>query len=179
MLRTFFIIIFCFFSVQNDEPTIIWSDSYKLSWDDFKGKPNESFGASAVTASGISFKYSIKQSTFRVVSFTAQVQACFYPEKSWYKPQLVNSHVLGHEQLHYDITELYARKFRKHLALLKPSKTLKQELDALQESINKDLSNRQNEYDEKTNYSRNIEMQRYFQKLIDLELDELNDFKSE
>ena len=156
-----------------------WKDSYRLSWQDFKGKPRDDSTAAATTASGISFEYSIKHGAFRVVSFKTQVEACFYSEKSWYKPELANPYILAHEQLHYDITELYARKFRKQLALLRPSKTLKAELDALQKTINKQLSDRQNAYDAETNYSRSPEVQQQWQRHIYVELKKLEAFKSE
>lgn len=178
MIRIF-IVICCFLGVQNTEPIITWSDSYKLTWDDFKDEPKENSTAAAITASGITFEYSIKQSVFRVVSFKTKVLACFYPEKSWYKPQLANAHILAHEQLHYDITELYARKFRQQLSRLKPSKTLKSELNALKEYINKQLENRQHEYDTQTNYSSNSEVQEQWQELMKNELKKLAAFKSQ
>ena len=178
MTRILFVIC-CFLSVQNDEPVITWKDSYRLSWQDFKAKPEDNSSAAALTASGISFEYSITQSAFRVVSFKTQVEACFYPEKSWYKPQLANQYILAHEQLHYDITELYTRKFREQLTLLRPSKTLKKELDALQKAINKQLSDKQNAYDSETNYSRSPEVQQQWQTHINVELKKLEAFKSE
>lgn len=178
MIRIF-IVISCFLGIQNTEPIITWSDSYKLTWDDFKGGPKENSTAAAITSSGIGFEYSIKQSVFRVVSFKTKVLACFYPEKSWYKAQLANAHILEHEQLHYDITELYARKFRQQLSRVKPSKTLKSELNALQESINKQLENRQHEYDSDTDFSRSPEVQEQWQELIKDELKKLAAFKSQ
>jgi hypothetical protein len=178
-LTRIFIVICCFLGVQNTEPIITWSDSYKLTWDDFKGEPKENSTAAAITSSGIGFEYSIKQNIFSVVSFKTKVLACFYPEKSWYKPQLANTHILAHEQLHYDITELYARKFRQQLSRLKLSKILKSELDALQESINRQLENRQHEYDTDTDFSRSPEVQEQWQELIKGELKKLTAFKSQ
>ena len=107
------LLFLCFFCIQNDESVLSWDASYKLSWSDFKAKPNTNSSAVAITASGIIFGFSIKQTDKnKVVSFTTDVYAHFYPEQSWYKMKRANNHILQHEQLHFDITELYARKFR-------------------------------------------------------------------
>ncbi|MFH4966074.1 DUF922 domain-containing protein [Gaetbulibacter sp. M235] len=174
------IILFCcFICVQKDEPIITWRESYKLSWNDFKGEANQSLKAVAITASGINFEYYIKQNAFKAVSFKTKVEACFFPEESWFKPELVNDYILSHEQLHYDITELYARKFRQQLGQLKVSKTIKNDLESLQKSINEQLAVRQNEYDAETNNSINKEAQLLWQQKITKELQTLVSYKSE
>ena len=177
LLMYLFIFFFLLFNDFHEPPVIVWSDSYVLSWKDFKGEPNAGTNAVAITASGISFEYSIKQNAFGVRDFKTSVKACFFPNSSWYKPVLVNDYVLAHEQLHYNITELYARKFRKEIAALKPSRSLKKELTELQKRINNQLTNRQNDYDSETNHSRNPEAQKHWELMISMELKALEDFK--
>lgn len=161
-----------------DEPVISWSTSYKLSWSDFKGKPNQRVSAVAVTASGISFGYTIKETDRQVVDFSTEVYAHFYPEKSWYKSERANSHILGHEQLHFDITELYARKFRYRISKLKLSNAIKSELKALQKSINLELKQLQDQYDTESNYSRNFEAQAKWEAYVAEELKKLSKYGS-
>lgn len=160
------------------EPIIAWSEDYKLSWSDFKGKPKYSVNAAAITASGITFGFSIRESNKRIISFSTEVQAHFYPEKSWYKPELSNLHILGHEQLHFDITELYARKFRKRISLLKTSKDVANKLRSLHKTINKELSQMQDRYDNETDFSRNFDAQDQWQIFVNNELKKLQHFKS-
>ncbi|GAB1857049.1 hypothetical protein MHTCC0001_18850 [Flavobacteriaceae bacterium MHTCC 0001] len=155
-----------------------WSASYKLSWEDFKGDPQYSESAVAITASGISFQYSIRQSDTKVIGFTTKVNANFYPEHSWYKPEDADNHVLGHEQLHFDITELFARKFRQRLSEVKVSNNIKQELNFIKNTINKELEAFQNKYDTETNFSRNKTLQLQWQLYIEKELQKLDRFKS-
>lgn len=155
-----------------------WDESYKLTWEDFKGKPNKMDGAVAVTSSGITFSYSTRRSNKKVVSFSTEVYAHFYPEQSWYKPERANVHILGHEQLHFDITELHARKFRKRIKLLKASNDVVKELNILHKTTNEDLAALQDKYDAETDFSRNYEAQVKWQIYIAKELKKLDAYKT-
>jgi len=170
-------VLCCFLFVQ-DETIMSWNESYKLSWTDFKGQPNHKVSAVAITASGISFGFSVRETDSRVISFTTEVFCHFYPEQSWYKPDRADTHVLGHEQLHFNITELYARKFRQYISLLKVSNTIKSELRQLNKTINKELAAMQDKYDTETNYSRNFENQTKWKAYIAEELKKFSKYKS-
>lgn len=176
MVRMLFVIC-CFVSLQKKEPVISWNTSYSLSWSDFNATPNYKVSAAAITASGITFGFSVKETETRVISFTTEVYAHFYPKKSWYKPGIADKHVLSHEQLHFDITELFARKFRKEISFLKTSNTIKKDLRNLHKKINKELSIMQDTYDDESNYSRNKELQTKWQLFINQELQKLSKYK--
>ncbi|TXG35634.1 DUF922 domain-containing protein [Seonamhaeicola maritimus] len=177
MIRLVFLLC-CFLCVKNDEPVIAWNDTYKLTWSDFKGEPDIYSSAVATTASGITFGFSIKQTNGRAVSFKTNVNAHFYPKKSWYKPDRANIHVLNHEQLHFNITELFARKFRYRISKIVISKSLKEELQNLHKTINKELAMMQDKYDDETNHSRSIEFQSKWEGYIKLELKKYSKYKS-
>ena len=131
------LLLSCLVFVQNDEPVLSWNESYKLSWQDFKAKPNTNDSAVAITASGITFGFSIRQTDKKeVVSFSSEVHAHFYPEQSWYKIEQVDNHILGHEQLHFNITELFARKFRYRIGQVKLSNSVRVELKKIHNDIN-------------------------------------------
>lgn len=178
-MNKFLLITLCFICLHNDEPVLSWNDAYQLKWSDFKAKPNNKSGAVAVTASGITFGYTIRETDAnKVVSFNAEVEALFYPEKSWYKPNLADVHVLGHEQLHFDITELHARKFREQLKKLEISQHIKKALNSLNKSVNKALADMQNQYDNETNYSRDNEAQAQWRAFVTEELKKLSQYKT-
>ncbi|WP_298533366.1 DUF922 domain-containing protein [uncultured Algibacter sp.] len=178
MIR-FLIIVCCFFSLQQDEPTLSWNESNKLSWKDFLAKPNLHESAVAITASGITFEFSISQTEDKqVVSYTSNVQALFYPDKSWYKPNLADAHVLSHEQLHFDITELFARKFRKRISKLSISNHIGKDLKKIHLNILKELKAFQKAYDNETNFSINSESQVKWKISVEEELNNLSEFKS-
>ncbi|MFD1615078.1 DUF922 domain-containing protein [Gelatiniphilus marinus] len=172
------LLVLCCFVYVQDEPTRSWNASYKLSWADFKGQPNHNVSAVAITASGISFGFSVRETDSKVVGFTTEVFCYFYPEQSWYKPNLADNHVLGHEQLHFDITELHVRKFRQRISGLKVSNTIKSELRQLNKTINKELAEMQDKYDAETNYSRHLENQETWKNYIADQLNKLSKYKS-
>lgn len=177
MIKLWFI-LFCVLCLHNDEDVISWNETYKLSWSDFKGEPNIETDAVATTASGITFSYALKKTGSQIISFKSLVKAHFYPEKSWYKSEQTDAHILSHEQHHFNITELHTRKFRQKITILEPSINLKSDLEKLHEEANIDLSNMQQRYDEETDYSRNFEQQQIWQEHIQFELDKLAEFQS-
>lgn len=168
----------CLIYLQSDDPVITWTLEDKLTWDDFKAKPNNADSAIAITASGITLGFSITQTEEKeVVSFTTDIKAHFYLEQSWYKKARANNHLLGHEQLHFDITELFARKFRRRVSMLETSNAIRKQLKEMEKAIILELSTMQNTYDKQTDYSRNFEMQAKWASFIKLELDKLAEFK--
>ncbi|MEP5254018.1 MAG: DUF922 domain-containing protein [Winogradskyella arenosi] len=163
--------------VSNDD-AITWNEDKKLTWADFKAQPDSNSDAAALTASGITFGFAVKTSGSQIVDFSTTVSAQFYPHKSWYIKDKANPHVLAHEQLHFDITELYARQFRKELALLKVNRKIKAQMKALHSQINTALNERQQRYDLETNHSMNETAQQEWKTNIAQELKQLESFQS-
>ena len=174
----YLLVCVCVFMLHKDVVTIPWSDSYKLTWSDFQALPKQDSDAVATTTSGITFNYSIKKTSKHIASFKTQVYAHFYPEKSWFKPSLADNHILSHEQYHFNITELFARKFRQRVAQVEVSQSLEKELDQIHYDVNAELSIFQEQYDTETDFSRDFEQQALWQKRIELELATLESFKS-
>ena len=164
-------------SISNDE-TITWNEDAKLTWEDFKATPDKESDAVALTASGITFGYSVSTSGDRIVDFNTTVETHFYPNKSWYFKEKSDVHILKHEQLHFDITELYARKFKKRIAMLRVNKNIKKQLGRLHQTINKDLAERQMQYDRETEHSIDAVKQREWENFIEKELKALDAFKA-
>ncbi|MGB0981073.1 MAG: DUF922 domain-containing protein [Winogradskyella sp.] len=172
------VVVFCFLLLfaQSKEETLTWSASQKLTWADFKAKPNLNSNAVAITASGITFAYSAKTLNNKIVSFTTTVNSHFYPNKSWCKKKKANNYILAHEQLHFDITELYARKFKQQLAKLTVNQNIKTQLNNLHQSITKGLNTTQKKYDAQSKHSINVEAQKQWEAFIKAELETLDDF---
>ncbi|WP_299435946.1 DUF922 domain-containing protein [uncultured Maribacter sp.] len=164
----FFILLFFSVSIVSAQEysTILWKAQDKLTWKDFRGRVPVPSRAAATTASGFTYKYSAQRIRGELkVSFA--VSTYFYPEKSWYNPSLCDSIILSHEQLHFDISELYARKLKKKL----DSKTfthgsLKKEVKFIYNAVMKELNDYQNLYDKETNFSRDLEEQLRWNKKI-------------
>jgi len=138
--------------------TIPWQQGQKLKWSDFRGKVPPDAVPAATTASGISYKYSANL-LHHEVELDFEVNAYFYPEESWYKPAVCDTFILGHEQLHFDISELFARKMRGRLRNTTFSENVKQEVRDIYQETLKELEAMQDRYDWETNFSRNREAQ--------------------
>lgn len=159
------------------ENQLAWDANYRLSWSDFKGEPQEKVDAVAITASGLSSSFSARTTSTALVDYKASVIAHFYPDKSWYKPGKVNEIVLAHEQLHFDITELNARKLRKNITDSNFTIDIKSEMNHLVDQANKDLEVMQELYDSQSDFSMDVGSQKKWQLYISEELERLSNYK--
>lgn len=147
------------FESTQDYETISWSASRPLSWSDFRGNVPINPRASAITASGITYSFGTS-GTIDAMEVDFKIDTFFYPTKSWYQVELCDSLILSHEQLHFDISELYARKMKKRLeAETFTYDTVKSRVKAIYREILDELDDFQNRYDTETNFSRNPEKQ--------------------
>jgi hypothetical protein len=153
--------------VGSQEPEAIpWNPERKLVWTDFKGRPFKTAWAAAITASGISYSFTSFQENGQLV-LDITINSYFYPEESWYQPKLCDSFILSHEQLHFDIAELYARKMRKRVAETTFTNDVKAEVKELYKDILRELGDFQKKYDFETNFSRNVQKQLEWNKEIE------------
>jgi hypothetical protein len=135
---------------KNDgDEYIKWSATNRLTWKDYKGTPQANTDAAASTATYLSMEYSVKDNK---LSFT--VSGAFNKNKSWV--WVKNDHILGHEQGHFDIAEVFARKLYKALSEYKFNKRAYQkDMAKIYNTLNKEKEAMQNKYDNETDYSRN------------------------
>jgi len=94
---------------------ILWN-GYNIQWEDFLGRPpklkkGKVFGAEVLTM--ISYTKHVDKSTRTPY---IEVKTLFCRMRSSYNKYAQTNYVLKHEQLHFDITELFARKFRKDIS---------------------------------------------------------------
>jgi len=173
------LLIACLLSLclfQQDR-SMTWSDDLQLQWEDFNGTPTRGTTVVAVTASGLSFGFSTKMTETQLVDYTAFVDAHFYPDKSWYVKERANSVILDHERLHFDITELHARKFKQRIAQTKFDLSINSEMERIHNTITDELRQMQQKYDTETDHSQNVDKQKEWQKFIKVQLDKLSYYK--
>ncbi|MBT8236619.1 MAG: DUF922 domain-containing protein, partial [Bacteroidia bacterium] len=140
ILRNILVLIIFFQAIslpaQEEEP-IVWSADRRLNWSDFKDVSPDSSPVAALTASGISYSFSsMEQNGEMIADFT--VTAFFYPTRSWVQDHLASANILAHEQLHFDITELFARKFRARLAQARFTDNIKAEVRTMFKIVNRE-----------------------------------------
>jgi hypothetical protein len=94
--------------------SIRWSATRLLTVADFKGRPQASNGHAALTSANINSGASCRNGIFM-----GTARASFDPASSWVRePATMTPALLHHEQLHFDIAEVYARRLRQQLLAL-------------------------------------------------------------
>jgi hypothetical protein len=150
-----------------------WNEFYKLSWEDFQGERTEGSIGDAGTSVSIKAKpYMVNNKVMY------DVYAYFNRNKSWASDK--SDKLLEHEQLHFDIAELYARKIRKRISELKGRgvndvKKYNAEITTLLEASNvADV-----QYDLETLHGALPKKQLLWEAKVKQELEHLDDFKKE
>jgi len=173
--------MFAFTSKESDN-FILWNPAIKLTWEDFQGRADSAIlkknntledqliiegnkstfihtETEAYCAHKVSFSASYKGDTI-----VFEVKNYFDKRKSWKKTN--SEYILNHEQRHFDIAEVCARKFRK---------LLKDSVNSFDQASQKAMFNRfsledkyeQELYDSITSHSMNIEAQTNYNIKID------------
>ncbi len=142
-------------NTSSKEDVIVWNDEVVLSWSDFKGEAKSDNNHIAMSRCGIH----MEQSSYALPHGkpTYSFYAFFVPASSWYLKDKVSDKILLHEQLHFDVAELYARKLRKIFSeiIVSPvsSKTVF-------EKVYKEYRSMQQQYDKETQNGINEEAQK-------------------
>ncbi len=168
-------IAFLFFSTSTDNPEVIyWTPEYRLTWDDFQGNPNFSHkNISAITSSGIVHYKGCDDGLIKY-----KIRSYFEKDHSWVKNEARTPHHLSHEQIHFDITELYARKLRKALKKRQFVCGQEVEFDNFVFAFSQSWQNEQQNYDLLSRHSLEKKQQREWFYRIAMELSLLDDYAS-
>ena len=127
-----------------------------LTWADFKGTPSGPEDFVASTNSGVSFSFSYKERN-GVGTIEYTVFSNFYPALSWYRPSKVSTYILEHEQMHFDISELCARKLRKGLVGIPHDRNFKENSEVVYQQYEAERRQLQTQYDKESDHSNNRE----------------------
>jgi hypothetical protein len=162
-------------SAQDIDTVKTWSSNNKLKWSDFKGCPSAKEPEPEIRAI---CPHEIVVSPIREKGIlNYQVEVIFLKNQAWTKD--TSSYVLAHEQLHFDIAELYARRLRKSISeIVRRSASLNDYQVVIEELLVKE-SEAQGEYDRETAHG--IYEKRQFEWLekIMQELESLKEYASD
>jgi len=96
---------------------LTWPQHPTLTWDDFQAQPPKvAVYPSALSDTGFKYQLLCRNGLLDIDS-----HAFFSPSGSWVKPSDKNAELLKHEQGHYDMAELYARRLRRAIQDAKTS----------------------------------------------------------
>lgn len=146
--------------------SINWRNRRILSWADFKAAPVQTAPNAALTSTSILINYRYDDESLQF-----HLNCVFYPHKSWTKVK--TSHILAHEQGHFDISQLYTRKLYQELKAYKfREETVDKDIQSIYQRITQEQAAYQQLYDTETNYSRNSAGQANWSQRIEKELKE-------
>jgi hypothetical protein len=158
------------FAQSRDEELLEWSASRKLTWKDYKADPERGSDAAASTTSYLAIEYNIRSN-----SFGYKIQSKFSKTRSWGLHK--TDYILSHEQGHFDIAEIFARKLHKKMSEYQfNKKTYQKDLNKIYQEILDEKEKMQNDYDKETNHSIKKEKQAEWLKKISKMLEEYEDF---
>lgn len=175
-------------------PTIIvWSKDRKLTWDDFQGPvPSPAPALDAESSVGVhsSWKTSHKcqnagggkrKCTVTITEVSAQAE--FDQSQSWVKPDKKSDDLLHHEQGHFDISEIFAKKKQEQMnkfvgqsetatadtdekAIEEAEKKIEKKLMKICDAINKEEDAMQKAYDTQTKHGTDADQQKKWDEKI-------------
>lgn len=155
---------------RNDKSSFIeWRESRRLSWDDFKGAVPEESKHNAKTHYDLVYSWDCKSGMPKY-----KVVAVFDRSLSWVRPDKKSDSLLGHEQGHFDLVEIYARKLRRLLSTAKircgDNHKTKQEVDKLYKKNKEAMEAEQQRYDLETNYGADLGRQKEWEDKLEEQL---------
>lgn len=149
---------------------IYWSDSYRLEWTDFDRLPERYSDHSAYSVVGYESSIQLTDELYK-----ATIRTYFDKDESWAKSWVAI--LLVHEQGHFDLAELHARKFRQkvHEAMKDESITLAK-FEYLNDETLRSLEDAHADYDRATNFSMDYRAQLDWAETIQKQLQALDSY---
>jgi hypothetical protein len=158
------------YSQPEERDIIIWKPARKLQWSDFKAPAPPNAPNAALTSSGILMKFATNGT-----SLIFEITCSFDRNNSW--GRVKTPHILSHEQGHFDIAEVHARKLNKALSDYRfNAQSVNKDVNAIYGNVMEQLKQMQYEYDTQTDYSRNVPQQKVWLEKIDVYLESLDKY---
>jgi Bacterial protein of unknown function (DUF922) len=165
-----FFLPFTLSAQEKDEELVDWSAARKLSWADYKANPARGSDVAASTTTYLGIEYTISDK-----SFGFKIQCRFSKNRSWGLHK--TDYILEHEQGHFDIAEIFARKLNKAMNEYSFNKrTYQKDLNKMYQDIMKEKEEMQDKYDKETNHSiHKVNQAEWLKKIASL-LEDYKDF---
>lgn len=141
-----------FFLIEKED-MIPWETDKRLAWVDFLCEPKVGTDAVASTSTSLGIAYQLTDGQLKY-----HITCYFNKEKSW--ALMKTDYILAHEQGHFDITEVFARRLNEALQNYQfNKKTFKKDIGQIYQSIVSQKEQYQQIYDAETDHSRNRKVQ--------------------
>lgn len=153
--------------------TVPWSAGRPLTVTDFQGRPGPAEPHAALTSARIDASGACRDNVF-----TADVRAVFDPATSWVRePATLSAALLRHEQLHFDIAEVYARRLRLKFASARPNCVqLQGAFNRISQSLYAEWEREETRYDQETSHGLNAVQQAFWERQTAVRLQQLAEY---
>ena len=172
--------------VSSDNNTILWNKNYDLTLEDFQGVPDDINYADfdGATVAGADIRYHTIGDEYYVDS----VRNLFHKNKSWIRHKTRDTNelisedlqmedLLIHENLHFDIAELFVRKLRKQYDSLDVLNIRNKEIfDKITDEVILERELFDTEFDEDTEYGKHYLNQLAWEKRVLEQLENYSDY---
>lgn len=144
-----------------NEDVLKWNADRKLTWSDYKASPDPDSDAAASTTTYLAIEYNMSNGDFGY-----KITSTFSKTRSWGRHK--SDYILSHEQGHFDIAEIFARKLNKKMSEYKfNNRTYQKDLKKIYDDVTEEKEELQNQYDKETKHSINKEKQAEWLKKIE------------
>lgn len=178
-MKRFFALGFLLSSILYFSQEILWKPDVKLQWSDFKNPVNPNKNE-AIASTYCGWKVEAEKSQTNPKSpVKISIFVYFDSLKSWKNAEKTSENTLKHEQKHFDICELFARKFRKEIKeKIKNSGDFDRFFKTINEKYSKEYREFQIMYDSETDHGRELDRQKIYDDFITSELETYKDYAS-
>ena len=152
--------------IYGQESFIKWNETPLLTWDDFTGKVNDTSKFDAECFAEIRYQYK----SYTAGKFQFDVYAHFDKNISWSRKEKRSEALLKHEQTHFNIAQLFAKKLESDFKTCNFAENYNDQIQLLFTKAKREYESMQTRYDEETNHSLNKEKQKEWEGLIGYEL---------
>lgn len=166
----------------------MWTEKRPLTLLDFKVvsdhtkavKPN----VAALTRTGITYSLSSEKNSKNTANITIMVYATVHKPNTFIKQKVLRlplkrrQQLLNHEQIHFDISEVFARRITQSLQTLPLTRNYQKEIGEFVKGMFKQAENYQYLYDEETANGENDKGQNKWNEKIEKELRDLENYKN-
>ncbi|WP_347216708.1 DUF922 domain-containing protein [Chryseobacterium sp.] len=158
---------------------IIWQEGQKLVWDNFKSPVNKRSNPNIAAYTNCGWEYSVVKSSNPKSPVKIEIKTIFNEDKSWKDVKKINDYILLHEQKHFDIAELFVRKFRKSVTeKIRNSGDYDRLFKSIYNTVYNEYKNFQIAYDRDTRHGVDEVKQAEYNAAISQELENLKSYQA-
>ncbi|TDH24181.1 hypothetical protein EXU57_15310 [Segetibacter sp. 3557_3] len=165
LVLTLLTLIACF-ATYGQEHSKRWIENPLLQWADFEGEVKDTSRFDAECFANVTYDYVF----YSPNEFQFEVYANFDRYNSWRKKEMQSDELLRHEQLHFNIAQLFADRLKFEFENYIYSENYEAEIEEIFDKVKAAYHDMQNLYDEETNHSLNKEKQEEWEEYINDQL---------